>query len=59
MEVYESVGKSVIMVYKKDQKGQEMKPYGCEKKSRKRCGFVIYSNSKVSAFRIVIRDIKF
>lgn len=59
VKVYERVVKSVILVYEKDQKGQQMKSYGCEEIEKTLWFCHIYANSKVSAFRIVIRDIKF
>ena len=58
VEAYESVGKSVISVRKKAQKG--LQSYSkAVKKSRKRSGFVIYSYFKCSASTLVERDAKF
>ena len=54
VEVYESVGLSVISVRKKDQKGSQIY-FKAVKKSRKRSGFVIYSFFKCSAFTLVER----
>ena len=58
IEVYESVGLSVISLRKKVQRGLQIY---CKavKKSRKRSGFVIYSYFKCSAFTLVKRDAKF
>ena len=58
VEVYESVGLSVISVRKKAQKGLQIYSKAV-KKSRKRSGFVIYSYFKFSAFTLVERDAKF
>ena len=58
VEVYESVGLSVISVRKKDQKGSQIY-FKAVKKSRKRSGFVIYSYYECSAFTLVERDAKF
>ena len=52
IKVYGRVGKSVILVGKKAQKGKQMH-FTVMKKSRKRSGFVIYSNFKYSAFTAV------
>ena len=58
VEVYEWVGKYVILVGKKAQKGQQVH-FKAVKKLRKRSGFVIYSYFKDSAFTVVERDAKF
>ena len=58
VEVYESVGLSVISVRKKAQKGLQIYSKAV-KKSRKRSGFVIYTYFKCSAFTLVKRDAKF
>ena len=58
VEVYESVGLSVISVPKKAQKGLQIYSKAVEK-SRKRSGFVIYSYFKCSAFTLVKQDAKF
>ena len=58
VEVYESVGSSVISVGEKAQKGSQIYSKAV-KKSRKRSGFVIYSYFKFSAFTLVKRDAKF
>ena len=52
LEVYERVGKSVISVCKKAQKGLQMH-FMAVKKSRKRSGFVIYSCLKYSEFTAI------
>ena len=58
VEVFERVGKSVILVSKKGPKGLPIAFYGCEM-SRKRSGFVIYSYIKDSAFTELKRDVNF
>lgn len=58
IKVYGTVGKSVILVGKKGQKGKQMH-FTAVKKSRKRSGFVIYSYFKDSAFKAVERHAKF
>ena len=52
IKVHGRVGKSVILVGKKAQKGKHMH-FMAVKKSRKRSGFAIYSNFKDSAFTAV------
>ena len=52
VEEYDRVGKSVISVCKKSQKGLTREIYGCDKVGS---GFVIYSYVKESAFTAVKR----
>ena len=52
VEEYERIGKSVISVCKKSQKGLTREIYGCDKVGS---GFVIYSYVKESAFTAVKR----
>ena len=54
VEVYERVGKSVISVCKKSQKGLTREIYGCDK-VEKWSGFVIYLYVKDSVFTAVKR----
>ena len=57
-EIYERVGRSVISICKKTQKGQQMN-LTAVKESRKRYGLVIYSHLKDSAFTAAERKAKF
>ena len=57
-EIYERVGRSVISVCKKAQKGQQM-TFTAVKESRKRYGLVIYSHLKDSVITAVERKAKF
>ena len=55
VEEYERVGKSVISVCKKSQKGLTSDIYGCDKVGS---GFVIYSYDKESAFTAVKKGVQ-
>ena len=59
VELYERIGKSVILVGRETLKGYKKMHFMAVKKSRKRSGFVIYSYFKDSTCTALKRDAKF
>ena len=58
VELYERIGKSIILVGRKTQNSYKQMHFMAVKKSRKRSGFVISSYFEDSAFTVVKRDAK-